>query len=76
MMSIISDAAVNKIIRLVIGLAFLVVGVELFSTGAVGLGIPGELVVSVMLFIVGGVFLYIGVRMLIRIARDLGGDFW
>ncbi|MHB1472006.1 MAG: hypothetical protein ACYCSA_06740 [Thermoplasmataceae archaeon] len=75
-MSIISDAAVNKIIRLVIGLAFLVVGVELFSTGAVGLGIPGELVVSVMLFIVGGVFLYIGVRMLIRIARDLGGDFW
>ncbi len=76
MMSIISDAAVNKIIRLVIGLAFLVVGVELFSTGAVGLGIPGELVVSVILFIVGAVFLYIGVRMLIRIARDLGGDFW
>lgn len=75
-MPIISDAAVNKIIRLVIGLAFLVVGVELFSTGALGLGIPSEIAVSIILFIVGAVFLYIAVRMLIRIARDLGGDFW
>jgi membrane-bound ClpP family serine protease len=76
MMPIISDAAVNKIIRLVIGLAFLVVGVELFSTGALGLGVHGEIAVSIVLFIVGAVFLYIAVRMLIRIARDLGGDFW
>ena len=75
-MPIISDVAVNKIIRLVIGLAFLVVGVELFSTGALGLGIHGEIAVSIILFIVGAVFLYIAVRMLIRIARDLGGDFW
>ena len=75
-MPVISDAAVNRIIRLIIGLAFLVVGVELFTTGAIGLRIPGELAVSIILFIVGAIFLYVSVRMLIRIARDLGGDFW
>ncbi|WP_393970885.1 hypothetical protein OXIME_001127 [Oxyplasma meridianum] len=75
-MPIISDAAVNKIIRLVIGLAFLVVGVELFSTGSLGLGVRGDFLVSIVLFIVGALFLYVAARILIKMARDLGGDFW
>ncbi len=76
-MVVLSQEFEQNIIKTIIGLALLIVGADLVSSSwFITVGNPYFIPVSIALFVVGGVLIYISVKIFVNILRAMGVTIW
>lgn len=76
-MTVLSQEFEHNIIKMLIGIALLIVGADLISSSwFITAGHPYFIPVSIVLFIIGGILIYISIKIFISILETMNVKIW